>query len=96
MKSFKEFSQDEQLVEQYTTEALNFLQRIQRSRAAKRSKSKRLIGMRRALKKIVSDPKKLIKRAIKTTKRRNRKEIVEGCFISISRNCKKNRNRKKT
>ena len=31
MKSFKEFSQDEQLVEQYTTEALNFLQRIQRS-----------------------------------------------------------------
>ena len=67
MKSFKEFSQDEQLVEQYTTEALNFLQRIQRSRLiAKRSKSKRLIGMRRALKKIVSDPKNvLMKRAIR-------------------------------
>ena len=31
----------------------------------KRSKSKRLIGMKTALKKIVSDPKKLMKRAIK-------------------------------
>ena len=51
--------------------------------------------MRRALKRIVSDPKKLFKRAIRQ-QRCNRKEIVEGCFISNSRNCKKNRNRKKT
>ena len=40
MKSFKEFSQDEKLVEQYNTEALNFLQRLQKSRIMKRIKHK--------------------------------------------------------
>ena len=78
MKSFKEFSQDEKLVEQYTTEALNFLQRIQRSRIAKRSKSKRLIGMRRALNRIVSDPKKLMKRAVKKQRMAIAKKLLKG------------------
>ena len=83
MKSFKEFSQDEQLVEQYTTEGrvLNFLQRIQRSRAAKRSKSSRLIGMRRALKRIVSDPKKLMKRAIRQQRAATAKKLLKGVSL---------------
>ena len=82
MKSFKEFSQDEKLVEQYTTEALNFLQRIQRSRIAKRSKSKRLIGMRRALRKIVSDPKKLFKRAIRQQRAATAKKMLKGVSLA--------------
>ena len=84
MKSFKEFSQDEQLVEQYTTEGrvLNFLQRIQRSRAAKRSKSSRLIGMRRALKRIVSDPKKLMKRAIRQQRAATAKKLLKGVSLA--------------
>ena len=82
MKSFKEFSQDEQLVEQYTTEALNFLQRIQRSRIAKRSKSKRLIGMRRALRKIVSDPKKLFKWAIRQQRAATAKKMLKGVSLA--------------
>ena len=105
MKSFKEFSQDEQLVEQYTTEALNFLQRIQRSRAAKRSKSSRLIGMRRALKKIVSDPKKLMKRAIRKQRAATAKKMLKGISlasvsvarkIQISKKLDKMRNRIRT
>ena len=84
MKSFKEFSQDEQLVEQYTTEGrvLNFLQRINLSRAAKRSKGKRLIGMRRALKRIVSDPKKLMKRAIKQQRAATAKKLLKGVSLA--------------
>ena len=82
MKSFKEFSQDEQLVEQYTTEALNFLQRIQRSRAAKRSKSKRLIGMRRAAKRIISDPKILMKRAIRQQRLKTAKKLLKGVSLA--------------
>ena len=82
MKSFKEFSQDEKLVEQYTTEALNFLQRIQKSQNnAKRSKSKRLIGMRRALKRIVSDPEKLFKRAIRQ-QRKTAKKLLKGVSLA--------------
>ena len=51
--------------------------------------------MKKNFKKIVSDPEKtLMKRAIRQ-QRMQCKEIVEGCFIAISRNCKKNRNRKK-
>ena len=46
MKSFKEFSQDEQLVEQYTTDNLIFSNEYKGLGPAKRSKSKRLIGMR--------------------------------------------------
>lgn len=84
MKSFKEFSQDEQLVEQYATEGrvLNFLQRINLSRAAKRSKSKRLIGMRRALKRIVSDPKKLMRRAIKQQRAATAKKMLKGISLA--------------
>ena len=84
MKSFKEFSQDEQLVEQYATEGrvLNFLQRINLSRAAKRSKGKRLIGMRRALKRIVSDPKKLMRRAIKQQRAATAKKLLKGVSLA--------------
>ena len=84
MKSFKEFSQDEQLVEQYTTEGrvLNFLQRLQLSRAAKRSKSSRLIGMIRALKKIVSDPKKLMKRAIRKQRAATAQKMLKGISLA--------------
>ena len=82
MKSFKEFSQDEQLVEQYTTEVLNLFQRMQRSRVAKRSKGKRLVGMRRALKRIISDPKKLMKRAIKQQRAKSAKKLLKGVALS--------------
>ena len=82
MKSFKEFSQDEKLVEQYHTEALNFLQRIQRSRVAKRSKSKRLIGMRRAAKRIISDPKILMKRAIRQQRLKTAKKLLKGVSLA--------------
>ena len=105
MKSFKEFSQDEKLVEQYHTEALNFLQRIQRSRVAKRSKSKRLIGMRRAAKRIISDPKILMKRAIRQQRLKTAKKLLKGVSlasvsvarkIQISKKLDKMRNRIKT
>ena len=105
MKSFKEFSQDEKLVEQYHTEALNFLQRIQRSRVAKRSKSKRLIGMRRAAKRIISDPKILMKRAIRQQRLKTAKKLLKGVSlasvsvarkIQISKKLDKMRNRIRT
>ena len=82
MKSFKEFSQDEQLVEQYTTEVLNLFQRMQRSRVARRSKVKRLVGMRRALKRIISDPKKLMKKAIRQQRLKTAKKILKGISLS--------------
>ena len=65
MKSFKEFSQDEQLVEQYSTEALNYLQRLQKSRIFKRIKHKIQRGAKLARRRIITDPAKLMKRAIK-------------------------------
>ena len=82
MKSFKEFSQDEQLVEQYTTEVLNLFQRMQRSRVARRSKGKRLVGMRRALKRIISDPKKLMKKAIRQQRLKTAKKILKGISLA--------------
>ena len=80
MKSFKEFSQDEQLVEQYNTEAQIFsndckIQNIQRI------KHKIQRGAKLIRRKIISDPKKLMRRAIKQ-QRENCKEITERCFIT--------------
>ena len=82
MKSFKEFSQDEQLVEQYNTEALNFLQRLKRSRIIKRSIAKIQRGAKLARRKIISDPKKLMKRAIKQQRAKTAKKLLKGVSLS--------------
>ena len=82
MKSFKEFSQDEQLVEQYNTEALNFLQRLKRSRIIKRSIAKIQRGAQLARRKIISDPKKLMKRAIKQQRAKTAKKLLKGVSLS--------------
>ena len=82
MKSFKEFSQDEQLVEQYSTEALNYLQRLQKSRIFKRIKHKIQRGAKLARRKIISDPKKLMKRAIKQQRAKTAKKLLKGVSLS--------------
>ena len=82
MKSFKEFSQDEKLVEQYNTEALNFLQRLQKSRIMKRIKHKIQRGAKLARRKIVSDPDKLMKRAIKQQRAKTAKKLLKGVSLS--------------
>lgn len=81
MKSFKEFSQDEKLVEQYNTEALNFLQRLQKSRIMKRIKHKIQRGAKLARRKIVSDPDKLMKRAIKQQRTKIAKKLLKGVSL---------------
>ena len=78
MKSFKEFSQDEKLVEQYHTEALTIAQRLKKSRMFKRIAAKVKLGRRRAAKKIVSDPKKLMKRAVKKQRMAIAKKLLKG------------------
>jgi len=78
MKSFKEFSQDEQLMEQYTTEVLNLAQRLKKSRMFKKIAAKIKLGRRRAAKKIVSDPKKLMKRAVKKQRMAIAKKLLKG------------------
>ena len=88
MKSFKEFSQDEKLVEQYNTEALNFLQRLQKSRIMKRIKHKIQRGAKLARRRIVSDPDKLMKRAIKQQRMKIAKKLLKGvslASVSVSR-----------
>ena len=82
MKSFKEFSQDEKLVEQYNTEALNFLQRLQKSRIMKRIKHKIQRGAKLARRRIVSDPDKLMKRAIKQQRMKIAKKLLKGVSLS--------------
>ena len=82
MKSFKEFSQDEKLVEQYNTEALNFLQRLQKSRIMKRIKHKIQRGAKLARRRIVSDPEKLMKRAIKQQRLKIAKKLLKGTSLS--------------
>ena len=82
MKSFKEFSQDEQLVEQYSTEALNYLQRLQKSRIFKRIKHKIQRGAKLARRKIISDPKKLMRRAIKQQRAKTAKKLLKGVSLS--------------
>ena len=82
MKSFKEFSQDEKLVEQYNTEALNFLQRLQKSRIMKRIKHKIQRGAKLARRRIVSDPDKLMKRAIKQQRMKIAKKLLKGISLS--------------
>ena len=72
MKSFKEFSQDKELSEQYTSEALSIAQRLKKSRLFKRIAAKIKLGRKRASKKIITDPKKLFKRAIKQQRMKNR------------------------
>jgi len=81
MKSFKEFSQDEKLVEQYNTEALNFLQRLQKSRIMKRIRHKIQRGAKLARRKIVSDPDKLMKRAIKQQRTKIAKKLLKGVSL---------------
>ena len=82
MKSFKEFSQDEKLVEQYNTEALNFLQRLQKSRIMKRIKHKIQRGAKLARRRIVSDPDKLMKRAIKQQRMKTAKKLLKGVSLA--------------
>ena len=48
MKSFKEFSQDKELSEQYTSEALSIAQRLKKSRLFKRIAAKIKLGKKRA------------------------------------------------
>ena len=54
MKSFKEFSQDTELNQQYTPEALNMIQRLKRSRIMKRLQAKLKIGRKKSDRKIVA------------------------------------------
>ena len=82
MKSFKEFSQDEQLEEQYTTEVLNLAQRLKKSRMFKRIAAKIKLGKKRASRKIISDPKKLMKRAIKQQRMKIAKKLLKGVSLS--------------
>ena len=82
MKSFKEFSQDEQLMEQYTTEVLNLAQRLKKSRMFKRIAAKIKLGKKRASRKIISDPKKLMKRAIKQQRMKIAKKLLKGVSLS--------------
>ena len=82
MKSFKEFSQEEQLVEQYTTEVLNLAQRLKKSRMFKRIAAKIKLGKKRASRKIISDPKKLMKRAIKQQRMKIAKKLLKGISLS--------------
>ena len=82
MKSFKEFSQDEQLIEQYTTEVLNLAQRLKKSRMFKRIAAKIKLGKKRASRKIISDPKKLMKRAIKQQRMKIAKKLLKGVSLS--------------
>ena len=81
MKSFKEFSQDEQLVEQYMTEVLSIAQRLKKSRMFKRIAAKVKLGRKRAAKKIVSDPKKLFKRAIRQQRAATAKKLLKGVSL---------------
>ena len=78
MKSFKEFSQDEKLVEQYHTEALTIAQRLKKSRMFKRIAAKIKLGRKRASKKIITDPKKLFKRAVKQQRMKTAKKLLKG------------------
>ena len=105
MKSFKEFIQDEKLVEQYNTEALNYLQRLKKSRIFKRIKAKVQLGARRARKRIISDPIKLMKKAVKKQRMKTAKKLLKGVSlasvsiarkIEISKKLDKMRNRIRT
>ena len=78
MKSFKEFSQDKELSEQYTSEALSIAQRLKKSRMFKRIAAKIKLGKKRASKKIITDPKKLFKRAIKQQRMKTAKKLLKG------------------
>ena len=49
MKSFKEFSQDKELSEQYTSEALSIAQRLKKSRMFKRIAAKIKLGRKRKI-----------------------------------------------
>ena len=82
MKSFKEFIQDEQLVEQYTTEARTLLQRMKQSRIMKRVMHKIQRGARLARRRIISDPAKLMKRAIKQQRAKTAKKLLKGVSLS--------------
>ena len=88
MKSFKEFIQDEQLVEQYTTEARTLLQRMKQSRIMKRVMHKIQRGAKLARRRIISDPAKLMKRAIKQQRMKIAKKLLKGvslASVSVSR-----------
>jgi len=78
MKSFKEFSQNKELSEQYTSEALSIAQRLKKSRMFKRIAAKIKLGKKRAAKKIVTDPKKLFKRAVKQQRMKTAKKLLKG------------------
>tara|TARA_A100001035_G_scaffold272091_1_gene260967 strand:+ start:297 stop:689 length:393 start_codon:yes stop_codon:yes gene_type:complete len=78
MKSFKEFSQDKENIEQYTTEVLSVADRLKKSRMFKRIAAKVKLGRKRAAKKIVTDPKKLMKRAVKKQRMMIAKKILKG------------------
>ena len=82
MKSFKEFSQDEKLVEQYNTEALTIAQRLKKSRMFKRIAAKVKLGMRRAAKRKISDPKILMKRAISQQRLKTAKKLLKGVSLA--------------
>ena len=82
MKSFKEFIQDEQLVEQYTTEARTLLQRMKQSRIMKRVMHKIQRGAKLARRRIISDPAKLMKRAIKQQRAKTAKKLLKGVSLS--------------
>ena len=78
MKSFKEFSQNKELSEQYTSEALSIAQRLKKSRMFKRIAAKIKLGKKRAAKKLVTDPKKLFKRAVKQQRMKTAKKLLKG------------------
>ena len=83
MKSFKEFSQDTELTQQYTPEALNMIQRLKRSRIMKRLQAKLKIGRKKSDRKIVSDEDVLMGRARRQTRTNMIKKWLKGKPIAL-------------
>lgn len=77
MKTFREFNEDISV-----DEAASILTRLKMARAARKSKAKRLIGAKRARKKIKIDKKTLMKRATKRARNVLAKRRLKGAKIS--------------
>ena len=83
MKSFKEFSQDTELNQQYTPEAINMITRLKRSRIMKRIQAKLKLGRKKTDRKIVSDEDVLMGRARRQTRMNMLKKWLKGKPIAM-------------
>ena len=77
MKTFREFNEDTSI-----DEVASILTRLKMARAARKSKAKRLIGAKRARKKIKIDKKTLMKRATKRARNVLAKRRLKGAKLS--------------